>query len=215
VQADYQTFRRNRENETIDYASVDSANVFHLIEFIKTQTQAPVHDFGRASEIVDWLSEQWGGLFQAMLADRSEAGRLASLETQILKLENVTRTLKAYLEDIVSRGDEDQSIEIIKTEEERLLDRSIDIDLASRFRILDYYATDEATLVIELPEERSVLEGESVQDLAARLIEAWVGDDDHPSETELLEYWEEHNEVSARLNEARAILQLEPLDFDS
>ncbi len=120
VQADYDTFNLNRDNESIHYGHVDSVNVFLLIEFIRTQTQKPVREFEKASEIEEWLQEQWSGLFQKLLSDRSETKRLSSLESQVLELENVATTMKRYLEEIVGRGTDGEGDAIIAEEELRL-----------------------------------------------------------------------------------------------
>lgn len=72
VYAEYQTFLKNRDNENIRYAHVDSINVFRLIENILSRPRNnPVYSFERSSQIEAWLRDQWAGLFRELLKNRS------------------------------------------------------------------------------------------------------------------------------------------------
>ncbi|MGB8899763.1 MAG: DUF4062 domain-containing protein [Methylocella sp.] len=64
VHTEYHTYLRNKDNENIQYAHVDSVNVFRLIQVILSKPRNnPVHTFERFSDIESWLREQWAGLF--------------------------------------------------------------------------------------------------------------------------------------------------------
>lgn len=210
VQSDYQTFRLNRANETVKYAHVDSVNVFELIEFIRTQTQKPIHEFEKASEIVEWLTEQWGGLFQKMLSDRSEAKRLSSLELQVRELENVATTMKRYLEEIVGSSVADGGQTIIAEEEERLKEGRIDNQLLALppFRNL----VDDG---LPVPVARQIFtEATSLDDLTRQLKSASGKAMPAPTE-EIVNNLRRDQYFVDQINEARSVLGREPLGFES
>ena len=121
VYADFETFLKNKDNKTISYAHVDSVNIFQLIEEILSRPRNnPIHHFDRYSEIEEWLREQWAGLFKELLSRKSSQQQISSLSTQVKELSEVNKTLKAYLEQVVSKIAPDESAKIIKTESKRL-----------------------------------------------------------------------------------------------
>jgi len=68
VYAEHQTYCQNKDNDGIQYAQVDSPNVFRLIDDILAQRRNnPVHQFREYSDIEDWLREQWAGYFGELL----------------------------------------------------------------------------------------------------------------------------------------------------
>ena len=149
VYSDYETYLRNKENETINYAHVDSINIFLLIEeILALPRNNPVLHFDRYEEIEEWLRDQWAGLFRELINHKSSGQQLASLSAQVLELSEVNKTLKTYLEQVVSKIAPDQSAELIKTESKRL-------ELAKQFAIakdnsLAIYFSD----VCNIPMER-------------------------------------------------------------
>jgi hypothetical protein len=121
VHAEYQTFLRNRTRTDITYAHVDSVNIFYLIEEIFSQFRNnPVFSFERYEEITAWLREQWSGLFRLLLERSSSQQQLASLQAQVAELAEVNRTLKRYLEEVVSSVAPETSEQLIRSESERL-----------------------------------------------------------------------------------------------
>lgn len=104
VHSEYQTFSRNRDSKSINYAHVESVNVFLLIEEILSQPRNnPVKTFDRFSDIEAWLRDQWAGIFREMLRRQSEQQQLRALTTQIAELKATNETLKKYLE-VVMKG---------------------------------------------------------------------------------------------------------------
>ena len=121
VYSDYETYLKNKENETINYAHVDSINIFFLIEeILALPRNNPVLHFDRYEEIEEWLRDQWAGLFRELINQKSSAQQLTSLSAQVLELSEINKTLKTYLEQVVSKIAPDQSAELIKTETKRL-----------------------------------------------------------------------------------------------
>ncbi len=131
VYTEYETYLRNKENTGIVYAHVDSINVFELIEDIVSQPRNnPIFQFDEQSEIETWLREQWAGLFRELLQRMQSQEQIASLQSQIAQLSDVTTTLKRYLETIVSSVAPVESKALIETEEKRLDKARIDRELS-------------------------------------------------------------------------------------
>src|SRR5262249_46244250 len=106
---------------TFSYAHVDSANIFHLIEEILAQPRNnPVQQFDRYADIETWLKDQWSGLFRELLNRMSSQQQIASLASQVAELSEINKTLKTYLEEVVSKIAPDKSAQLIKSESKRL-----------------------------------------------------------------------------------------------
>jgi hypothetical protein len=121
IYAEYETFLRNADRTDVQYAHVDSANVFRLIREILAQSRNnPVYPFDGHKDIAEWLREQWAGLFRELLSRRSQQAQLSSLAGQVTRLEEVTATLKTYLEELMTKVDPAKAGELIKQESERL-----------------------------------------------------------------------------------------------
>lgn len=121
VYSEYQTFLRNKDNKGINYAHVDSANVFHLIEDILGKPRNnPISTFERFSDIESWLREQWSGLFRELLSRQSQQQQFMALTTQVNGLKEINETLKKYLEAVMTGVDPDASNKLIASEERRL-----------------------------------------------------------------------------------------------
>lgn len=121
VYAEYQTFLNNKSNRHIQYAHVDSINVFYLIDSILAKRRNnPLHEFDRFPDIESWLREQWSGLFRELLARTHSQRELTDLSTQVAELAEVNNTLRAYLETIISKVAPDSSEDVIRREQDRL-----------------------------------------------------------------------------------------------
>jgi hypothetical protein len=122
VYTEYETFKRNKNNTKIDYAHVDSINIFHFLDHIvKLPKNNPIHQFDKSQEIENWLKKQWAGLFRNLIAQKSQHEEIKSLASQVETLSNLNKTLKNYLEDIISKISKvDEDKDIIKEEQERI-----------------------------------------------------------------------------------------------
>jgi hypothetical protein len=151
VQAEYQTFLRNK-NSQVAYAHVDSVNIFRFIEDILAKPRNnPTHSFQKFSEIEHWLRDQWAGLFRELLNRRSDQLQLAALATQVNELKETNKTLKHYLEAVMSHSmEKGVSDRLIKTENERLSEAALHQEL-ERNSFLDFvkYAANAKPLDIE------------------------------------------------------------------
>lgn len=124
VDAEFQTFQKNRDSRRISYAHVDSVNIFHLIEFIRDQQKNnPIKLFSKYSEIEDWLREQWAGFFRELIHRVAQQKQLVDINTRISDLMQTSETLKRYLENVISSvsGAENSGAQdLIRRENERL-----------------------------------------------------------------------------------------------
>ncbi|HGF3751043.1 TPA: DUF4062 domain-containing protein [Vibrio parahaemolyticus] len=130
VMSEYETFKKNRENKTINYAHVDSVNIFlFLDEVLNKQRNNPVFQFEQAQDIEDWLKSQWSGHFKDMLEKKSQNQQLNSLSKQVNELKGVTNSLQRYLEEIIQKVAGVDAQQIIDSEHQKQLQEKLDNDL--------------------------------------------------------------------------------------
>jgi hypothetical protein len=138
VNAEYQTFLRNKAKTDISYAHVDSVNVFLLIEEILAQPRNnPIKEFGRYQDIEEWLRDQWAGLFKDHLQKASEHRQIKTLQGQVETLTAITNALKAYLENLVHKVLPQQAAALITDQEHKLETLRIDLAIKDN-RFLDW-----------------------------------------------------------------------------
>jgi hypothetical protein len=209
VFSEYETFKRNRDNQTINYAHVDSVNIFGLIDYILTRPRNnPVYHFELSTEIETWLREQWAGLFRELIKSRADRTQISSLAEQITDLTNVSATLKRYLEEVVARvGDKKEAKEIIGEEEAKLSSSRVLAELAKLAPVADlkrYGVSTEAARDI-------FASASSLADLAKRVERATNRKLEVDS---VIEHWKEHPPSVENMNAVREVLGLAPLKFE-
>jgi len=134
VEAEYQTYQKNKDKKGIVYAHVDSVNIFHFIEFVRDQQKNnPIKLFSRYSEIEDWLREQWAGFFREMISRLSHQKEIEDVNKKINDLSATTETLKRYAEQIIQQVSEsaENSKKLIEAENLRLKSELKDIEFRS------------------------------------------------------------------------------------
>jgi hypothetical protein len=103
VYTEYETFKNNRDNDAIQYAHVDSVNVFELLdEIVSKRRNNPLYQFDRVTDIENWLREQWAGLFRDLLKRTSQSSQLKTLSDQVSEMRDINETLKTYMETVVT-----------------------------------------------------------------------------------------------------------------
>ncbi|MBL4598301.1 MAG: DUF4062 domain-containing protein [Rhizobiaceae bacterium] len=121
VYAEYQTFLKNKDNNNIHYAHVDSVNIFSLIHTILSKPRNnPFYAFERFSDVEGWLREQWAGLFRELMHRSSSERQFSSLSAQVETLAEINSTLKTYLEAVISKVSPEEGEKLIKSERQRL-----------------------------------------------------------------------------------------------
>jgi hypothetical protein len=132
VYSEYRTFLKNKTNDTIKYAHVDSVNIFHFIEEIMSKPRNnPIKSFEKFDEIEYWLKEQWAGLFKDLILRRVNQNQIKNLTSEIGELQDINKTLKTYLEEILKANKSLNSDKVIKEEDNRLSNRNIQRQLNS------------------------------------------------------------------------------------
>lgn len=132
VMAEYETFKKNRKNTTINYAHVDSVNIFHFLDSIlERKRNNATYQFEQAQEIELWLREQWSGYFKEILEKRSQNKQLNSLTQQVSELKNVTDSLQRYIEEVIQKVAGGDAIKIIKDEQNKLTNEILKSKLMS------------------------------------------------------------------------------------
>lgn len=152
VYAEYMTYQRNKDNEKINYAHVDSVNIFRLIEEVLSKPRNnPVKTFEKYGDIEAWLREQWAGLFRELLNSKSSEQQLNALSAQVGQLAEVNETLRKYLEAVVSETVQNSTV-LISSEQRRLHDAKVlDSVRANRwFRHLNDVSTIDVERFVEV-----------------------------------------------------------------
>lgn len=121
VLAEYDTYKNNRENETIQYAHVDNINIFKLLDDIYSQrTGNYVKGFEKADDITSWLRDQWAGLFADYLKSKQSNIEIETLSTRINELKTIADTLKKYIESLMREIQPDDFESLINKEDEKI-----------------------------------------------------------------------------------------------
>lgn len=121
VYAEYQTYLRNKANENIRYAHVDSVNIFRLIEEILLKPRKNrIHTFERFPDMLIWLREQWAGLFGELLQRMTNQQQISTLSNQVETLSVINASLQKYLDALVSKVSPDDLPESIQYQHQRL-----------------------------------------------------------------------------------------------
>ncbi|MFC3153246.1 DUF4062 domain-containing protein [Litoribrevibacter euphylliae] len=142
VAAEYQTYKENRENDTIKYAHVDSVNVFRLLDVVYAQKRNNlVKEFENVEDITKWLKDQWAGLFTQFLIKKSNDAPIASLEKQLSNLSIVAETLKDYSTSIIRGLSPNEFDEIVSNIDQKEKHRS-EMSLFLRHHIIDHLIED-------------------------------------------------------------------------
>lgn len=202
VYAEYQTFLKNRDNKNIAYAHVDSVNVFHFIDSILSQPRNnPIQTFDKYVDIETWLRLQWSGLFRELLKQRSSQAQLRSLAAQVQDLSEVNKTLRRYLEEVVTKvAPQLEANSLIQAEDARLTEAHNNLKLASN----DYVEYLTRAVNIPLNKIREALEeATTLKEFVERLEKSC---NDHPASIHPISVVKRSKAAFNDLNEARKIV---------
>lgn len=204
VYAEYQTYLRNKDDEHIQYAHVDSVNVFRLIQTILSKPRNnPVHTFERFSEIESWLREQWAGLFRELLQRMSNQKQISSLSAQVETLGAINATLQRYLEAVISKVSPEEGEKLIKSERKRLGE----IELLDALKRNAFFIGAFGPREVKIEHFRdAILASNSFTEFAVKLAEI-SGD---PTLKESVILYADLSQPIRDFNEARSILGLKP-----
>lgn len=212
VYCEYETYKKNRSNESIDYVHIDSINVFHMLDqILAKQKNNPLYQFDRYSEIEAWLREQWAGLFRELINRRSSQKQLTTLSEKVDELAGINGTLKRYLENIVSKvsSSPDEADDIIKKVQENELEIKRRHEFSRKTIVSGLL--DHPTAIIGLDDIITLFtEAKSVLDLAER-IENFIPDEKPGG---LTQFWKgREDDILEKVNDARDALGLSIIPF--
>lgn len=211
VYGEFETYKCNKGKKNIDYAHVDSENIFVLIEEILGKPRNnPVYQFEKASEIEAWLKDQWAGLFKDMINSQTELLRITSLSDQVAELENLNKTLKRYMEEIVEKvvSDGADASKIIREEDDRL-EEERQLNELEKFSIIKHLL--QGTNLLTLQVRNIFSEAKSLNDFA-RMLEKETGKEVVAEKA--LNSWKKHEDIVDEINEVRKFLLLSNLKFE-
>jgi hypothetical protein len=124
---EYHTFLKNPENEQIRYAHVDHVGVFRFIqEVLSLRRNNPMQTFDRYAEVEEWLRTQWAGLYRELLSRMHQQKQISSLADKVAELDEVSKTLKRYIDFIITHVSTGNSAEIVREESERLRSKAVE-----------------------------------------------------------------------------------------
>lgn len=207
VNSEYQTFLRNKDKTDINYAHVESVNVFHLIEDILSKPRNnPIQTFEKFEDIETWLREQWAGLFRELLRRQSQQQQLSGLTQQVADLKETNETLKKYLEAVMIGSGKDKNSKLIESEEKRLEEvRRID-----KLRSNDLIKYISRSYKIDFENIVKAIEKCTDLETFSKLI---TDGNDNPDLSRLIVTLSRNTVARKDFNDVRAILDLAPIEF--
>lgn len=123
VLAEYDTYRKNWDNNSIQYAHVDSINVFRLIDDIYNQSVGNfIRGFEKFEDISNWLRDQWSGMFADFLKKNKDRIEIESISAKIDELSAVSNALKEYSEALVKNSLAPEKSKALIEEEDRKIE---------------------------------------------------------------------------------------------
>lgn len=124
VFAEYQTWRKNRDNTSVRYAHADHSSIFEFVDEASTHySNNATFLFDKFDDIVDILKEQWSGLFYNYLTQLQEKNENEKMIDSISKLEAVTNNIHNMLNTVGRKvlGDDEEYESIIKEQARKLV----------------------------------------------------------------------------------------------
>ena len=111
VHSEYGTYSINKETDGIKYRFVDDHRVYEFIESVyNLPRNNPIAPFQTAADIVEFLRNQWAGLFQRFLQDQKRLQEIRALE----EMKAVAGTLDQLVRFLTEeRKDKDDAIQQI------------------------------------------------------------------------------------------------------
>ena len=111
VYSEYGTYSINKGTAGIKYGFVDDVRVYEFIESLfKLPRNNPIAPFQTASDIVEYLRNQWAGLFQRFVQEQKRIEEISALE----EMKSITGTLEQLVRFLTEeRKDKDDAIQQI------------------------------------------------------------------------------------------------------
>lgn len=106
VYTEFFTWQKNRDNTEINYSYVDNPKIYMFLEKVyELPANNQIVSFSKTSEIIEYLKEQWSGLFHEYLIEETKKEEISlaiKLKEQIENFNNIIEYLKENNEKIDS-----------------------------------------------------------------------------------------------------------------
>ncbi len=106
VYTEFSTWQKNRDNTKINYSYVDNPKIYMFLEKVyELPANNQIVSFSKTSEIIEYLKEQWSGLFHEYLIEETKKEEISlaiKLKEQIENFNNIIEYLKENNEKIDS-----------------------------------------------------------------------------------------------------------------
>jgi hypothetical protein len=103
---EYRTYEQNKDVKKIKYTAVDDTRIYKFLEEVMSlPSNNPVKDFENSGDIIEYLQEQWAGLFQRLLEEtaRQKQGRILE---DMKATANTLNQLVTFLTEERKKGDQ-------------------------------------------------------------------------------------------------------------
>ncbi|SIQ47996.1 DUF4062 domain-containing protein [Aeromonas veronii] len=211
VMVEYETFKKNRGNDTVTYAHVDSVNIFNFLDDILSKGRNnPVFQFEQPQEIESWLKNQWSGYFRTLLEKKHQNQQITSLSNQVSELKSINSSLQRYLEKIVQSVAGDSADEIIEQEHNTLTNEKIKFKLMGE----GLFSSLVNRYNISYNDVKSAYESHNtISETIAHIVRL----SDRLDAQTIKGFWQNNDEILNELNTIRDILEKPHfiLDWDS
>lgn len=210
VYQEYETFKRNRGNDHIIYAHVDSIYVFRALdEIIELSKNNKIFPYRKPQDIRIWLKTQWAEYFKELILQTKHQKKVSSVSQQVSDLMFITESVKRYSEILLQESTSANHAEQIIAKENQK------IKWAKRLR--DFAGIEyihDLIYDLGLPENtviQSFMDADSLDDLAKRLENQM---DAKLSYSDLVEFYNSFSDNVESINQARKILGKDEIGFD-
>lgn len=99
---DWENFNVNRNNSGLQYAHTEDKQIFEFIDEIQLFRNKSISQFEYENQIVEWLRNQWAGVFAKLFRDSANQRQLGKIEAQVSRLEAVVSTLSEQLDYVMA-----------------------------------------------------------------------------------------------------------------
>ena len=139
VHSEYGTYLINKETAGIKYRFVDDLRIFEFIESVyQLPRNNPIAPFQTASDIVEFLRNQWAGLFQRFLQDQKRLQEIRALE----EMKSVAGTLDQLVRFLTEeRNNKDDAIQHVLLANHPVFHRSFQELTKTPYRV--FFADEE------------------------------------------------------------------------
>lgn len=122
VLSEFETYKKNKNNDRIEYAHVTNIGIFKLIENIRNQKKSNLFTkgFDKFDDIASWLRDQWAAMFADYLKQARDLEESKLLKSKIAEIDSLLNRVKIYSEEtmkFVMKDDLNRSNDIISEAE--------------------------------------------------------------------------------------------------